>query len=126
MPRIVSALRVYALAILSMWVWETVTVGARAAELTFDLAVERGRLPQNMRLIRVKQGDDVKLRWRTDRPLILHLHGYDIETKLEPGAVVEMAFTARATGRFPVHVHSQGSGGHTHEAPLVQVEVYPR
>jgi hypothetical protein len=43
----------------------------------------------------------VKLRWTTDRPIILHLHGYDIEAKVEPGAVTEMAFTARAAGRFP-------------------------
>jgi len=108
----------------------SLTVGNGAAhceELTFDLSVERGRVPQSMRLIRVKQGDAVKLRWRSDRPLILHLHGYDIEKKVEPGVVAELAFTARATGRFPVHVHApKHGGGHTHEAPLVQIEVFPR
>jgi hypothetical protein len=98
-----------------------------AEELTFELSVERGRVPQAMRLVRVKQGDAVRLRWRSDRPLLLHLHGYDIETKIEPGAVAELAFTARATGRFPIHVHTPSrGGGHTHEAPLVQVEVLPR
>jgi hypothetical protein len=80
-----------------------------------------------MRLIRVKQGDTVKLRWRADRATILHLHGYDIEAKAEPGAVAEMGFTARATGRFPVSVHKpKQDGGHAHEPPLVHVEVYPR
>jgi hypothetical protein len=99
----------------------------RAEELTFELSVERGRVPQAMRLVRVKQGDTVKLRWRSDRPLTLHLHGYDIETRIEPGAVAELAFTARATGRFPIYVHTpKQGGGHTHEAPLVQVEVLPR
>jgi uncharacterized protein YdiU (UPF0061 family) len=99
----------------------------RAEELTFELNVERGRVPQAMRLVRVKQGDTVRLRWRSDRPLLLHLHGYDIETKIEPGAVAELAFTARATGRFPIHAHTpKQGGGHTHEAPLVQVEVVPR
>jgi hypothetical protein len=98
-----------------------------AEELTFELSVERGRVPQAMRLVRVKQGDAVRLRWRSDRPLLLHLHGYDIETKIEPSAVAELAFTARATGRFPIHVHTpKQGGGHTHEAPLVQVEVLPR
>jgi uncharacterized cupredoxin-like copper-binding protein len=98
-----------------------------AEELTFELSVERGRVRQAMRLIRVKQGDAVRLRWRSDRPLLLHLHGYDIETKIEPGAVAELTFTARATGRFPIHVHTpKQGGGHTHEAPLVQVEVLPR
>ena len=81
-----------------------------------------------MRLIRVKQGDAVRLRWTTDRPIVLHLHGYDIETKVEPGAVAEMAFEARATGRFPVEEHKPNAkGGHSHgETALVRVEVRPR
>jgi hypothetical protein len=100
---------------------------AKAEEVTFDLRVERGRVPANMRLIRVKQGDVVKLRWSTDQTTILHLHGYDIEVKVEPGAMAEMSFTARATGRFPVSVHKPKQGGdHTHDPPLVHVEVHPR
>jgi hypothetical protein len=99
---------------------------ALAAELTFDLKIERGRVPDNMRLIRIKQGDVVNLRWTTDRPLTLHLHGYDIEKRVAPGTATEMTFTAYATGRFPVHVHAQGAGQAHEEAPLVNVEVYPR
>jgi hypothetical protein len=104
-------------------------VGASAADLTVDLKIERGQVPQNMRVIRVSQGDVVKLRWSTDQPLTLHLHGYDIEQTLERGAVAEMTFTARATGRFPVHVHdgTARAGSHSHqEAPLVLIEVYPQ
>jgi hypothetical protein len=82
-----------------------------------------------MRLIRVKQRDVVKLRWDTDQPLTLHLHGYDIEQKVEAGTIAEMKFTARATGRFPVHLHDAreraGSPSH-HEPPLVLIEVYPQ
>ena len=101
--------------------------GAKADELTFDLRIERGQLPPNMRLIRVKQGDVVKLRWSSDRSIALHLHGYDIERKVEPGVVAEMTFTARATGRFPVEEHqARSGGGDTHGAPIVQVEVLPR
>jgi hypothetical protein len=101
--------------------------GAKADELTFELRIERGHVPANMRLIRVKQGDVVKLRWSSDRSIALHLHGYDIERKIEPGVVAEMTFTARATGRFPVQEHQAASGGgHTHGAPIVQVEVLPR
>jgi hypothetical protein len=101
---------------------------AQTPEVVFDLKIEKGRVAQNMRLIRVKQGDAVKLRWTTDRPIMLHLHGYDIEKKVEPGAVAEMAFEARATGRFPVEEHKPNAkGGHSHgEAPLVRVEVRPR
>jgi hypothetical protein len=101
--------------------------GAKADELTFELRIERGHVPANMRLIRVKQGDVVKLRWSSDRSIALHLHGYDIERKIEPGVVAEMTFTARATGRFPVQEHQAASGGgHTHGAPIVQIEVLPR
>jgi hypothetical protein len=104
-----------------------VTVGAQAAELTFDLRIDNGHLPENMRLIRVHQGDIVRLRWSADRPVTVHLHGYDIETSVEPGRVGEMRFTARATGRFPVHAHTSGDAGDAHaEAALVYLEVYPR
>ena len=107
--------------------WLMCIGSARAEELTFDLKVERGRVAQSMRLIRVKQGDVVRLRWSTDRAMDLHLHGYDIEQKIEPGIVSELTFTARATGRFEVGVHvPKRGGGHSHGAPLVQIEVYPR
>ena len=104
------------------------TTMAQTQEVTFDLKIEKGRVAQNMRLIRVKQGDAVKLRWTSDRPIVLHLHGYDIEKKVEPGAVAEMAFEARATGRFPVEEHkTNAKGGHSHgEASLVRIEVRPR
>src|SRR5437016_6883306 len=72
-----------------------------AAELTFNFAIARGRVPDNMRLIRVKQGDMVRLRCTTDAPVILHVHGYDIEQRVTPGAAAEVTFTAPATGRFP-------------------------
>jgi hypothetical protein len=105
------------------------TAGVLAGELTFDMKVERGRVPDTMRLIRVNEGDVVKLRWTSDQPLVLHLHGYDIEKRIAAGAVTELTFTAYATGRFPIHVHAQGAGagGHAHEdAPLATIEVYPR
>jgi hypothetical protein len=104
----------------------TITAGG-AAEFTFDYHIERGQVTESTQVIRVKQGDVVKLRWHTDRSIILHLHGYDIERKIEPGAIGVMEFAANATGRFPVEVHrSPEAGGHSHgEAPLVRIEVYP-
>jgi|SRR6266478_905271 len=100
---------------------------AVAAEVTYALTVANGRVPDNMRLIRVKQNDVVKLEWRTDKPLTVHLHGYDIEQELKPGTVTEMTFTARATGRFTVepHIGRTPSGGHAHGDVLVTIEVYP-
>jgi hypothetical protein len=118
-------LRVFTIALLLML---GSTPAVYAAELTFDLKIQGGRLPQNMRLVRVKQGDAVTLRWTSDRLIVLHLHGYDIERRVEPGIVSEMAFVARATGRFSVEEHKpDAKGGHSHgEAALARIEVLPR
>jgi len=99
----------------------------QAAEVSFQLRIENGRVPENMRLIRVKQNDVVRLRWTTDKPWSLHLHGYDIEKEVKPGEVTEMTFTAQATGRFTIepHVGKTPSGGHAHGEVLVTIEVYP-
>ena len=104
-----------------------VSVSTVAAEVTYVLAIANGHLPENMRLIRVKQNDAVKLEWSTDKPISVHLHGYDIEKDVKPGAVTEMSFVARATGRFTVepHIGKTPSGGHAHGDVLVTIEVYP-
>src|SRR5229473_7899975 len=103
------------------------TVAADAAEVTYVLTIANNRVPDNMRLIRVKQNDVVKLEWSTDKPMSVHLHGYDIEQEVKPGTVTEMTFTARATGRFTVepHIGKTPSGGHAHGDILVTIEVYP-
>src|SRR5260370_8448711 len=75
-------------------------VGASAADLTFDLKIERGQVPQNMRVIRVSQGDVVNLRWSTAQALTLHLHGYAIGQTLARGPGPEMTFTPPPPGRF--------------------------
>jgi len=100
---------------------------ARAAEVTYALRITNGRVPDEMRLIRVKQHDVVKLEWTTDKPITVHLHGYDIEREVKPGAVTEMTFAARATGRFTVepHISRTPSGAHAHGETLVTIEVYP-
>jgi FtsP/CotA-like multicopper oxidase with cupredoxin domain len=105
------------------------TLDAQTAELTFDMRLQDGRVPESMQLIRVKQGDVVTLRWTVNRPLLLHLHGYDIQWRAQPGTVGSVTFTARLTGRFPIHAHAMATGAddHAHEdSPLAYVEVYPR
>jgi hypothetical protein len=86
-----------------------------------DLSIRNRELPAAQRVVRVRQGDDVTIRWTTDAPLTVHLHGYDIEAKLTSGAAVSMRFTARATGRFPIETH-----GHGGERTLGYLEVHPR
>lgn len=72
---------------------------------------------------RVRQGDSVVLRVKSDTPLEVHLHGYDVEATAGPGHDAELRFVARATGRFPLNRH--GTGDH-HDDTLAWIEVYPR
>src|SRR5216683_2104005 len=97
---------------LAPWLILAVGVGAGAADLTFDIRIEQGRIPDTMRLMRVHEGDSVTLRWTSDRPLDLHLHGYDIEQRVAADAVTELKFTASATGRFPIEIHVPGASAH--------------
>ena len=95
---------------------------AVAAERVFDLTIVHGKLTGGQDTIRVQQNDNVVLRWHCDRSIVLHLHGYEIERRVVPGTVAEMRFEARATGRFPVHVHAAQPRS---ESVLVYLEVYP-
>jgi FtsP/CotA-like multicopper oxidase with cupredoxin domain len=99
-----------------------VAVGSAGAETrAFELALKNGQLLESQRLVRVTQGDEVTLKWTTDRPYTLHVHGYDLEAKLAPQAPVELKFTARATGRFPMEIHGPGT-----ERTVGYLEVHPR
>lgn len=112
---------------LALWSGSLMTIAARAAEVSYVLAITNGRVPDNMRLIRVKRNDVVKLEWSTDKPISVHLHGYDIEKDIKPGAVTQMTFVARATGRFTIepHIGKTQSGAHGHGDVLVTIEVHP-
>ncbi len=87
----------------------------------FALTFRGGALPAEQQLIRVRHGDDIVLRWSTDEPIAVHLHGYDIEKELKPGTPTTMWFVAKATGRFPITRHRDGE-----EATLGYLEVHPR
>jgi hypothetical protein len=86
----------------------------------FDLAIESERISGDLKVIRVRRGDTVEINWSADRRTALHMHGYDIETTVEPGKPQTMSFTARATGRFPIETHGQ------HHSVLIYLEVIPR
>jgi heme/copper-type cytochrome/quinol oxidase subunit 2 len=55
--------------------------------------------------ITVTEGDRVVLRITADSPLELHLHGYDLQRNVEPGAPARLSFEADLTGRFEVENH---------------------
>jgi hypothetical protein len=98
-----------------------ITVQGWSEPRVFDLAIRNNQLPSDQRVVRVRQADEVSLRWTTDAPLTIHLHGYDIETLVPPGPAVVMKFSARATGRFPIEIHGRGV-----ERTLGYLEVHPR
>jgi hypothetical protein len=97
--------------------------GTRATAHTFELQIAQRRVPPAQRVLRATEGERVELRWSADEPLVLHLHGYEIETRVGPGKPAVTAFAARLTGRFPVEIH--GKGGERHRT-LLHVEIYPR
>jgi hypothetical protein len=98
---------------------------AQAPARTFDIHIAERRVPPAQRVLRATEGERVELRWSADEPLVLHLHGYDIETRVVPGKPAVTAFAARLTGRFPVAIHAEGGSKHRHGA-LLHVEIHPR
>jgi hypothetical protein len=102
---------------------------AIGAERGFDLAVavqsNRGDAP---RVLRVLEGDAVRLRIRSDSAGEVHLHGYRLAARVLPGTAAELAFTAHATGRFRIEWHAgSGTPAPSHHAPpLAILEVRPR
>lgn len=56
--------------------------------------------------VSVTEGDQVTLQIISNRPIEVHLHGYDLEEVVgaeEPG---ELSFEATMTGRFPIEDHN--------------------
>jgi len=76
-------------------------------------------------VVRVGQGESIEIVWTSDEPTTLHLHGYNVETRVEAGGKATMRFLARAAGRFPIETHGIGADKRRH-LTLVYVEVHPR
>jgi len=82
-------------------------------------ALKGGALVDAEETLRVKKGDVVALRWHTDQPLELHMHGYDVETELTPEMDTTMLFVADMVGRFPIERHG------ANESTVLYLEVRP-
>lgn len=103
---------------------------APLSELAFDITVADGVVARTQRVLKVPHQAEVSISWSVDRPLVIHLEGYDILVEARPGQPETMRFKAFATGRFPVHAHEVGRGDakkHAHgHGPLLRLEVHPR
>jgi hypothetical protein len=69
--------------------------------------------------ISVNEDDSVTLRVSSDRPMELHLHGYDVEQEVGPGQKASLRFRADLTGRFEIEDHGS-------ERELGVLQVRPR
>jgi hypothetical protein len=86
-------------------------------ERIYDLAIESGAM--NPDDVGVEEGDYVTLRLTSESPVVVHLHGYDLERHVLPGEETELSFEAHATGRFDIENHET-------EARLGTLLVQPR
>lgn len=107
-------------------------LGAASVVREFDLSILKHRVEGSTSTIRVKRGDTVLLRWRTDEAVLLHVHGYDIRTSLSPAAPTSTRFEANVAGRFAITAHEFGAvadnGGRPRkhrETTLLYLEVLP-
>jgi hypothetical protein len=100
-------------------------IGQERASRVIQVKIEKRKVVEPKRAIRMTENEVVELRWTSDEMVKLHLHGYDKELKVSPGKPASMPITGRATGRFPITSHGWGQGGHGHHA-LTYLEVHPR
>lgn len=70
---------------------------------TFDVSIEGGEMSPNE--VSVNEDDNVTLRISSDKPMELHIHGYDVEQEVEPDKASELRFEADLTGRFEIEDH---------------------
>jgi plastocyanin len=61
--------------------------------------------------IQVKNGDTVVIVVSSDAPDDIHLHGYDIEKKVEPGKPATFRFKANLEGEFEIESHVAEDAG---------------
>ncbi len=94
---------------------------------SFALALKAGELPKEQRTVKVKEGDSIELRWTSDQPVHLHLHGYDIERTVKPGEPASMSFKGSVAGRFSVDkVKGESKSSHQHGGKVLYLEVHPK
>ena len=67
------------------------------------------------KIVKVKKGEQVKLKFTSDQEMSIHLHGYDIEAEIPMDGSETIEFEAHATGAFPVtaHISEENHSSHT-------------
>lgn len=84
-------------------------LGAASIVREFDISIRERRVEGSAATIRVKRGETVVLRWRTDEAVSLHVHGYDLRAYLSSASTTSMRFEAGVAGRFAITAHDFGT-----------------
>jgi heme/copper-type cytochrome/quinol oxidase subunit 2 len=100
----------------------TAIANAHAEDRVFSIEIHSEAPTANPQVLAVSQNDKVVIRVSSDKPVQVHLHGYDIESDVVPNVVASLRFTATATGRFPIEIHSREP---LEQRPLAYLEVRP-
>lgn len=112
----------YGTTVVALLLWIGLAAPAAAQErVVIELPPAAAGTAIRLNTVRVRQGDEVILRWRSDTDLELHLHGYDVTGRARPGEPAELRFFAVTAGRFPVEAHRPE--GHRR---IGYIEVHPR
>ncbi len=77
-------------------------------ERVYDVAIEDGTM--NPAEINADEGDQVTLRFTSNSPVEIHLHGYDLEEEVSPSETTELSFEAELAGRFEIEDHETEAG----------------
>ena len=98
----------------------------------FEISIRDRRVEGSASTLRVKRGETVLLRWRSDEAVSLHVHGYDMRANLSAGSPESMRFEAGVAGRFPITAHEFGAAADRDARPksprevtLLYLEVLP-
>ncbi len=87
----------------------------------FELVIKDGKVQKSDKTFRVKKGEIAEFRISSNEPHVLHLHGYDIEFRIDNKSQNIFQVKANATGRFPVEMH-----GAKYHHTIFYLEVYPK
>jgi hypothetical protein len=90
-----------------------------AGSAAISVAVKNGEVAGGPQVYRLKRDDAVTLKVVSDRAAELHVHGYDLQVKLQPNQPQTVKFFARRTGRFTIELHPG-------DAEVGVLEIYPR
>jgi hypothetical protein len=81
-----------------------------AGEPTVRTIRVRGGAPVGeVRTLKYRRGDRIRLRITSDAPDEVHVHGFDIEKPVAPGAPARFNIEADIEGRFEVELHGTGT-----------------